>query len=210
MAILQCCFLCSGLIGFSTDCSHGGTVGYEHRHALAILNVLLAVRLDQVVLFPSDRHQDVRRRHDREQQMRARHRRSEPERHKPSHVKRMPNVLVEQRRAEGQLRVRFPDQIQPNLPQSEQVEMVDEERGDQHHAESQSEQLVNHQPASQVLNIPDCPSQRLPERKQRDQCQAGEQHERAPLRRFRNDPRPGPLEPRPRHYAVLHGEDSQQ
>src|SRR4029453_18529068 len=54
------------------------------------------------------------------------------------------------------------------------------------------------------------PARRPPLPEQQDQREAARQHVGAALDRLRHDPRPHPLEARPRHDAVLHGEEREQ
>ena len=59
-------------------------------------------------------------------------------------IPRMSPVPVKDRRSEFQLRVWSSDQIQEHLPQSEQIEVIDQERGAQ-----------NQQPANRVESVDD-------------------------------------------------------
>ena len=54
----------------------------------------------------------------------------------------MTHVAIQHRRLERQRRVRLAAQLQPHLPQAEQVEVVDEERRDQHQQPAEREARV--------------------------------------------------------------------
>ncbi len=88
--------------------------------------------------------------------------------------------------------------------------MVDQERGNQHDAKSQPEQLIHDQTGRLILDVPHRSAQGLPVSEQGDQRQARQQNIRAALRGFGDNARPGPLEPRPCHHTVLYGEDAEQ
>ena len=79
-------------------------------------------------LFEPDRNQDVGAGREREQQMRDRHGRCGPECTQPADVQRVTYVAVEDRRTEGQGLVPLAGKLQPHLAQTEQVEMIEQER----------------------------------------------------------------------------------
>src|SRR5215469_18899099 len=114
----------------------------ELRHLLAVSLVLLAVQHDEVALLPTDSQQHVAGRQRREQQVRASHYGRCPEGDLPTDIQRMPHVLVEQGRAELQMGIWFPRQVQPHLPQSKQVEVVNQKGADQDQPETQETEAV--------------------------------------------------------------------
>lgn len=76
--------------------------------------------------------------------MRDRHGRSGPEGEEPAHVQRVSHKFVESGCLEGKSSLLFSQQIESHLPQSEQVEVVNEERGRQHQEPSKGKQRQQH------------------------------------------------------------------
>ena len=115
----------------------------HHRDAALVLRIL-RVRLDEVALFELDRHEDVGRGHHGEQQVRHRHRRRGPEREEPAQIQRVTNQSIRARGDEVQRRVLAATEVQPDLAKSEQVEVVDQQGGDEHQQEPEAEKAVEH------------------------------------------------------------------
>ena len=101
---------------------------YEHRHAQTVHAVIVAQQLSQIALFELDGHEDVAGCHEREQEVRSRHGRCAPEREQKAKVQRMADQPVGTRVAKADVSVRTADELQPHLPQAEEVEVIDDER----------------------------------------------------------------------------------
>src|SRR5262249_58280089 len=100
------------------------------------------VELDEVPLVESYRDQNVGRGEDREEQVRRRHRWRRPEGEQPADVEGMPDVAVRTRSDEAERPVRLASEVEPHLPEPEQVEVVDEEGGDEDGEPAGSEEPV--------------------------------------------------------------------
>jgi len=142
--------------------------------------------------------------------VRERHRRRHPERKQKTKVQRMPHIPIRRGRAEAHRRIWFPNQGQPHLAKTEQVEMVDQERDDEHGQPSGDELAPEYGLDEWIFDRPDRDADGPPLPEQQKQCKARTEHERRALDRPGHDLRPPLLEPSPRHHAVLHGEDRQQ
>src|SRR5215471_13257810 len=105
--------------------------GHQHRDAAPVLGVPLTVELDEVPLLEPYRDQNVGRGRDREEEVRRRHRRRRPEGEQPADVEGMPDVAVRTRSDEAEGPVGLAPEVEPHLPEPEQVEVVDEEGGDE-------------------------------------------------------------------------------
>jgi hypothetical protein len=187
----------------------------QHRHAALVVAIGVAVERDQVALFQEfHRDQDVTGGAEREQQVADAHRRRRPERDQETEHQRMAHDAVEGAGHE-RLFALFaagtrPAAVVPHLFQTEQVEMVDQERAREHQQPAQRRQSVQREARGFVLDVPQRLRQRPPLPEQQDQHQAGQQHVGAAFDRLRHDPRPPAFECRPRHAAVLHGEQAEQ
>ena len=115
----------------------------------------------------------------------------------------MPHELIKQRRAENRLWHRPPREVVGDLMQSEQLEMIDQERAGQN--DHPAEQRQADQPAGHVciLDMPHHRRHRPPLPAQQRQRQRRKQHVGRALDRFRHEPRPPFLELAARHHAVL-------
>jgi len=142
--------------------------------------------------------------------MRQRHRGRHPEREQESEIQRVAHIPVRRRHAEAHRRVRLPDERQPHLSKTEQVEVVDQERDDEHRRPAGDELAPEHGADEWILDRPDRDSDGPPLPEQQEQREARKEYERRALDRPGNNLRPPLLEPSARHHAVLHGEDRQQ
>jgi hypothetical protein len=183
--------------------------GEDHRHTAPVLGVL-RVDVDQIPLFELNRHQNVGRRHHGKQQVRHGHRRRSPERQQPSEIQRVPDEAVGSRCDEVQLRILAAAQVQPHLTKAEEIEVVDQECGDQHQDPSRREDGEGHRTPRRALDAPHDAAERAPLPEEQDKRQAAGEHIRAALRGLRNQPQKPTLEPRTCHHAVLHREQRQQ
>lgn len=96
------------------------------------------------MLFEPDRDQNVRGGHRREEQMPDRHGGRDPECDEETQIERVPHRSVQQRYPKGARGGRFSELVTDDLPQSEQVEMVDGERRHEHETEPGERQRVEH------------------------------------------------------------------
>src|SRR5262245_52207932 len=112
----------------------------QHWHTAAIVLVSLAMLIQQVTFLPLNSHQDIRRRSNSEYQVRHAHSWSGPEAEEPAHVERMPDDLVWSRCPELECFIFPSQQVERDLPQSEQVEMVNQKCGGQYQKPSKSKQ----------------------------------------------------------------------
>ena len=170
-----------------------------------------AVFRHEIPLLELNRQDDVRGRGHRKHEMRQRHRRRHPEREQEAEVQRMPHEAVGQRRAEGHGVYGRPISGSHDLPQAEQIEVVDQER---HH---RARSPIRRQTASTARRAPAAFSTDqiwipIGRHCQNSSSSARLAHSTYVERSMRpgNDLRPSLLEPSPRHHAVLNGEDRQE
>src|SRR5262249_61592164 len=116
--------------------------------------------VQQVAFLPLNSHQDVHCGSDSEYQVRHGHSRRSPEGEKPARVQRMSDELVWSRCSELERYVFPSQQVEGDLPQSEQVEMVNQKCGGQYQKPSKSKQRKQDDSPGRVLHIPDHPSHR--------------------------------------------------
>lgn len=103
------------------------------------------MRIDKVSLLKLDRHEDVRRGRESEDEMRQCHRRRGPESKQPAEVQRVTYVTIKHRCPELELRVLPADQIQVDLPESKEIEVIDQKCAAQHeHPTRGAETEENH------------------------------------------------------------------
>jgi hypothetical protein len=155
--------------------THGGEhcVGRgRQRDRAPAITLVLRVRIDQVALFQLDRDQDAGGRQRGEHQVGGGHHRGRPERKQPTDMKRVTHLAIQPPGLEGDRGVLAGTEGKPHLAQSEQVEVVDQERGVEHQQPATGEQSVQHSTRQRLLDRPDHPARRLPEGKQGDQSQA--------------------------------------
>src|SRR5215218_7920452 len=94
----------------------------------AVPAVPVAEQRNQVRFLQTDADEDVSRRCDREEQVSDRHMRSGPEGQQEPGIDRVPHMLVEGRRLEGGRGQFAATHPRINLPEPEQLEVVDQER----------------------------------------------------------------------------------
>src|SRR5947209_2789378 len=87
----------------------------------------------------------------------------------------MANHAVENRRSERQTRLRPSLHFAPDLPQPEQVKMVDHKSAEQDQPPTEREPAVEQQPGGAILNLPHRPAHRPPLPKENSF------HDRSPL-----------------------------
>ena len=110
---------------------------------------------------------------------------------------------------EGERAIFLSAQMEPYLAQTEQIKVVDEEGRDQHQppADAQARRARPGRPGPARSRHA---TKRLPVANKHDQRDARKQHVGAALGRLGDEPCPPALERRPRHDAVLQGEQSEQ
>src|SRR5262245_60870478 len=177
--------------------------GHQHRDAAPVLGVPLTVGLDEVPLLESYRDQNLGRGRDREEEMRRSHRRRRPEGEQPADVEGMPHVAVRTGSDEAEWPVLFAPEVEPHLPEPEQVEVVDEEGGDEDGEPAGSEEPVQHGRHHRLLDVPHQAADRSPLPEEKQESDAGREDVCAALGGLGHDARPPALESRARHDAVL-------
>ena len=189
-----------------------GPERHEHRHAAPVLLVRRAVLADQIALLELDGDQDVGRRRHREQQVRERHRRRHPEREEPADVQRMAHEPVRPGRAEAAACVYGrPRRYSQTWRRPKRSKWLMRNVRHEHQPPAEREQRragprARPDRSTDQTSPPSgrhCQNSRISARLEK-------QHVRRALERPRHDARPALLEPRPRHDAVLHGEEREQ
>src|SRR5437588_9716554 len=178
----------------------------EHRDLMTVLLVRLAVYVRHVALFELKRDEDVCGRGDGEDEVADRHARRGPERDDEPEHDGMADDLVEKDRPESEVRVLPPALIHVDLPESEEVEVVYEERAEEHKRPADEEERPEDVAPRRVFNAPHRVRQRSPLPEEQYERKACEQNIRAALDRLQHVPRPPALEPLAGHFAVLNGD----
>jgi len=156
--------------GEATACAEAGN---EHRNALLIFDVVVAVEGAEIAFLELDGDQDVGGRHHREDEMSDRHVWCAPEGEKPADVERVSHEAVKAGRGETQRTVVDAAEVFPDLAEAEEIEVVDEKRGHQHEQPTEAETGVEGGAAERVIDMPDDSAHRLPEREKRDEQNRG-------------------------------------
>ena len=182
----------------------------EHRHLLAVGFVARPMGPYHVALLELDGDEDVCGRRDGEDEVGDGHRRRRPEGHDEAEIDGVPDVAVPSARRELHRRVGHASQEQEDLPEAEEIEVIDEERADQHDHPAREGEPLEQQAERLALDLPDHASDRLPLPEEQEQRRAGRQHEGAALERLGDDFRPDGLEALPGHHAVLQREDGEK
>src|SRR5262249_681771 len=102
------------------------------------------------------------------------HCRRRPEGEQKSQIERMSNHFIGTGSLEFDRCVFSALQVKINLPQSEKVEMIDQECGDQDSKPAESIEAIDRRADDLILYIPDHSAHWLPLPEQQEQCQAGE------------------------------------
>src|SRR2546423_836949 len=182
----------------------------EHRDFVSVFLIRLAVYVHHVALLELDGDEYVGSRGDGEDEVADRHARRGPERDDKAEHDRVADELVKKDRPESEVRVLAPALIQVDLPESEEVEVVNEKRAEEHKRPADEEERPEDVAPRRVFNAPHRVRQRSPLPEEQYERKAREQNVRAALDRLRDKTRPPALEPRSRHHAVLHGEQAEQ
>lgn len=182
----------------------------EHRHSTSIIIVVLAEELSEVVFLELYADQDVGRGCDGEKQMARRHVWGRPECDDESRHNRVADISVEAAGLECYVMVLLVSQMEPDLPESEQVEVIDHERGEQHGGPSDPEKSEQYYFAKGILHAPYYARHGMPLPIEEQQEEAGGEDEGAPLHLHRHKFRPPPLKNRTGHDGMLHCKQSQQ
>ena len=99
----------------------------EHRNPLLVATVVLAEEQFQVTLLEVNTDQDVDGHSHRKEQLSQRHQRRAPEPQQQAEIERMTDELVEISHPKRRVPVGLSEQSKPDLAQSEQVEVIDDE-----------------------------------------------------------------------------------
>src|SRR5690606_20374767 len=132
-----------------------------------------------------------------------RHQRSSPECDEESEVQWMPHKSVEKWHPEWQISVWLASEVEPGLPQSKQVEVINEEGADEDDSPTYEVHNEENVLKCRVLNFPYNSAEWLPLPHHQHEAEACKQYECAALQSRRNDLCPAALEARPYHDAVL-------
>src|SRR5205814_1959496 len=100
---------------------------------------------------------------------------------------RMPHEFVRSRRAEFQRRVRFAEKLQPHLPQSEKIEVIDEERRHENECPTKREERAQRDDAGGILDRPYKAAERTPLPEHQNERSAREENVRRALELRRHD-----------------------
>src|SRR5215813_2678137 len=119
----------------------------------------------------------------------------------------MPNRFVPEWSAKAEVGVVL---VEIDLPQTEEIEMVDQECADEDDAPTGEENNLKDKRQRWVANLPNNAEQRSPLPEQQRQSEARQQDVSAALDYLRHNLRPHLLKTWPRHCAVLNCEKTQQ
>src|SRR5579883_1511725 len=172
------------------------------RYLLLVLRVDSAESASQVTLFQLNPDNYVAGCHRGKDQVPPRHDRSCPKRDHEAEHDRVAHVAIEGPGAERRRRVTPARRIEVYLPQSEKIEVIDEERGDQRNQPTDHKEYPHGGYGSRLLYVPDSFLHRAPLPEEESEQQAADQHVGASLDRWRHEPGPPALEAWPRHDAV--------
>ena len=126
----------------------------QHRHGSPVF-LIRTVFAHEVPFLELDCQQDVSGRRYRKQQVGERHVWRHPEREKPADVQRMTYEFVWSRRFECHRSIWPAYQVKPYLSQTEQIEMIDQEGGQQNKSPAESEQRKDRRPHDRIFHGPD-------------------------------------------------------
>src|SRR6185369_14086577 len=107
---------------------------------------------NEVALFESDREQDVGCCCNRKQQVRGCHHGRHPKGEQPADVEWVSHDLVWSGSRKLQTALRLTQQVPPDLTQSEQVEMVDQEGRKENQSPAERKQTTQHDSSSRIFN----------------------------------------------------------
>src|SRR5688572_103990 len=103
--------------------------------------------------------------------MRQGHRRCAPEGEQPTDVEWMPDEPVWSWCSELQCGVRPASQVEPDLTQAKQIEVINQECGDQHQCPAEAKQHTQDYLSERVFDGPHDTTQRLPLPEQQDKSE---------------------------------------
>ncbi len=172
--------------------------------------VIFAQERFEIPFFVSDCDQYVSRKAACEHELADSHRWRRPEEHYPAEVQRVPDELVEEGHLELRVAVCLLYQVQPYLPQPEQIEVIDHERRQQDQQNSAEKNSPNRELPDLRFHRPDNARHRSPLPEQQDQNDARYQHVSTSLDGPWHQTGPVFLERRSRHNCVLHTEQQYQ
>src|SRR5688572_13193322 len=182
----------------------------QHGDPAAVLEVVGSVQGGEIALLELDRDEDVRRRDEGEEEVADRHVRRGVEGDDEAEHERVPDVLVESRDPERRRRVGPSQGVEYDLAKPEEVEVIDDERRQENDDESEGEERPDRQARNEILDFPDDRGDGPPLPVEKPEDDAREEDECAPLHLRGNDRGPPPLEPLPRHHAVLDPKEAEE
>src|SRR5579872_6577811 len=163
---------------------------YQHGHTGTVCAITLPIGRDQVTLLEADPNQDIPARRDGEQEVSDAHEGRRPEGDDEAKVDGMPHHPVQPRRLEvGTVKIAAPG-VRPDLPQSEQLEVIDEESRDQQQGPADPESAGKYRPECRPAHVPDGCGDWTPLPEEQRQNGAGGEYERAALDVPGHEPRP--------------------
>src|SRR5262245_56117004 len=115
----------------------------------------------------------------------------------------MPDIFIRSGSPETERRIRLSPQMQVDLPQPEQIEVIDEEGAYEYRHPAQAVNRVKRSAARNVFHMPHDSSNRTPLPEHQQQQQTGKQDIRAAFGGFGHDLCPRALKPLTCHDAVL-------
>src|SRR5579885_1269539 len=135
---------------------------------------------------------------------------SRPEGDHKSKIKRVTYKPVKRGRSKLALLEIGTAEVSPYLPQTEQLEMVDQERGGEQNCPSHPERDGKQSSELGSTHVPNLRGYRPPLPEEQGQYRTRRHHECAALNVSRDYLRPATFEALTRHDAVLQGEEAQQ
>src|SRR5512135_139481 len=122
----------------------------------------------------------------------------------------MTNIAIEAKGLEPNWRVLTARGVEVDLTKPEQVEVIDQERGEEHDRPSGPEDRVQKPATNRISDLPEDGGNRPPLPEEEAEEETAYKHIGAPLDRRRDEPCPPSLETRPGHDAVWDGKEAQE
>lgn len=136
--------------------------GKEHGDLLAIGRVKRSVEPKQIAFFVGHAHQNVDGHADSEEQMPGAHQWDRPESDEQAEHERVADEAVEAACHEGNRLVVAPAKVEIDLPQPEEIEVIDEEGRKQRESPAKGEENPQDGIQSSLAKVPDDGLNRLP------------------------------------------------
>ena len=164
----------------------------QKAHAPPVCPIWLPVVPFQIPFLESQGDEDVGGCRDREKQMTVAHRRRGPESDQEACHHGMTDITVKAKRFEFNRAIWKPRRKEIDLPKSEQVEVVDQECGQEHDRPPEPEDGMQEPAARRIADVPDNGGDRPPLPEQKPKEEAADQDISAPLDRRRDESRARP------------------